>query len=225
MSAMRRPLPIPTGTSLALIILLCSLLMGCSSVAQHTSLPGSGPVLAFGDSITFGTGTSAHESYPALLERMIGQRVINAGIPGEITIDGLARLQELLERERPAVLVLCHGGNDLLRHLDRQKTADTLRAMIRLSSKYGAKPVLLAVPAPELPLIPPPFYEEIAGEFRIPWDKMTLARILSDESLKSDFIHPNGAGYGVLAEAVASLLKQNGLQPATHGLPATTVVR
>ena len=87
-------------------------------------------VVAFGDSITFGTGAEPQESYPAVLEQMIGRRVINAGVPGEITAEGLSRLPQILESEKPALLILCHGGNDHLRQLKRGQAADNIREMI-----------------------------------------------------------------------------------------------
>ena len=53
-------------------------------------------------------------------------------------------------------------------------------------------------------------YKEIAKEFKIPLEEKTLSDILADNSLKSDLIHPNAAGYRRLAEAVAALLKKSG---------------
>ena len=167
-------------------------------------------ILAFGDSITYGTGAAPAESYPAVLERLTGRKVVNAGVPGELSAAGLQRLPELLAQEKPALLLLCHGGNDLLQHLDRQATADNLRAMVRLAREQGVAVVLVSVPAPDLSLSPPPFYAEIAKEFRIPCAAKTLTRILGKGSLKSDYIHPNATGYRQLAEDLAKLLTKRG---------------
>jgi lysophospholipase L1-like esterase len=171
------------------------------------ALPESATVLAFGDSLTYGTGAAGNESYPSRLEQLIRRPVINAGIPGEVTGEGLARLPELLERYRPALLILCHGGNDLLRRSDEAQAADNLRAMIRLARARGVDVVLLGVPKPDLSFSPPVFYASIAREFAIPYDGDTLAGILSDRSRKSDYIHPNALGYQQLAEALQALLQ------------------
>lgn len=192
------------------VMITAFLLAACSSGASLSRLPADSVILAFGDSLTYGTGAGAGESYPAILERKIGRRVVNSGIPGEVTRAGLDRLRETLDRERPALLVLCHGGNDLLRRMKREDTAGHLRAMIRTARERGAEVVLVAVPAPGLSLTPPSFYGEIAKEMSVPLDESTLSAILSDGALKSDAIHPNAAGYERMAEAVAALLRKHG---------------
>lgn len=195
---------------LFIAVFIAFLFCGCSSVPQLPRLPADGVVLAFGDSITFGTGAKGGESYPAVLAQLIGRRVVNAGVPGEVTAEGLARLPGVLDRERPALVVLCHGGNDLLRRLDRGETAANLRALVRMVRERGIAVVLVGVPALDLSLSPPKFYREVADEFAIPYDGKTLPRILGKGSLKSDYIHPNAAGYRELAEALAKLLARSG---------------
>jgi acyl-CoA thioesterase I len=189
------------------------LLAGCTDGPKLPPLPGDGVLLAFGDSLTFGTGAAEGESYPAVLERLTGRRVANYGIPGEISADGLARLPGALEKESPALLILCHGANDLLRQMDRDQAAENLRGMVRIARERGISVVLVAVPSPDLSLAPPEFYSRIAAEFGIPIEKKALKRILGNRSLKSDYIHPNGAGYRQLAGALASLLRKSGAIP------------
>lgn len=194
------------------LVLLASVLVllaaGCRErPPQLRPLPANASILAFGDSLTHGTGAAANESYPFRLEQLIQRPVINAGVPGEVTAEGLARLPELLERYRPALLILCHGGNDLLRRSDEGKAAENLRAMIRLARERGMDVVLLGVPKPDLNLSPPAFYASIAAEFAIPYDGDTLPAILADRARKSDYIHPNALGYRQMAEAVHTLLQ------------------
>ncbi len=198
--------------SILIHLLLCCLILlsGCSRGAQLPPLAADGLVLAFGDSITAGIGAGAGESYPDVLGKLIGRKVVNAGVPGEVSAEGLARLPELLEAQKPALLILCHGGNDLLQRLDQGQTAGNLRAMIRLARERGIAVLLVAVPAPDLSLKPPPFYAELAAKSGLPIEAKILARILGKGALKSDYVHPNAAGYRQLAEALATLLKKSG---------------
>jgi acyl-CoA thioesterase-1 len=185
----------------------------CSQTPQLPLLAADATILAFGDSLTAGTGAGDTESYPAVLTRLTGRNVINAGVPGEVSAGGVQRLPELLERERPALLILCHGGNDLLARQNHQQIADNLRTMLRIAGERGVPVLLVAVPSPDLMLKPPSLYEELAREFRIPLERKVLAHILGKSSLKSDYIHPNAAGYRLLAEALAELLKKSGALP------------
>jgi lysophospholipase L1-like esterase len=115
---------------------------------------------------------------------------------------------ELLDRHRPDLMILCHGGNDLLRRTGEENAAANLKAMIAMAKERRIDVVLLGVPRPGLVLSPPDFYQEIAEEFSIPYEGEILPGILGERSLKSDRFHPNAEGYGKLAEAVASLLKK-----------------
>ena len=185
-------------------------LAACSSTVHLPKLADDAVIVAFGDSITFGTGAGPQESYPAYLEKMIGRRVVNAGVPGEVTASGLSRLPEVLDQEKPSLVIICHGGNDYLRRLNRKQAADNIREMVRLAGQKGAAVVLVAVPALGLSVTPAPLYRDIAKEWRVPLEEETLSSILADNKFKSDLIHPNTAGYRRLAESVANLLKKSG---------------
>lgn len=192
--------------------LLCAalLLSACSSAPSLSPLAPEAVIVAFGDSLTFGTGASETESYPAQLERLIGRRVIDAGVPGEVSAAGLERLPAVLDEHRPQLLLLCEGGNDFLRQLGKRQAAEHLRAMVRLARSRGVDVLLIGTPQPGLTITPPGFYADIAAEFRIPYEGEVIGRVLRDETLKSDPIHPNAAGYGQIAASVAALLGKAG---------------
>ena len=191
-------------------LLLAALITGCGKGAQVASLALNDTVLAFGDSLTFGTGAAAHESYPAKLATLIGRKVVNAGVPGEVSAAGLQRLPEVLEEVQPKLLILCHGGNDFLRKLSDADAAANLRAMITLARDKGVSVVLVATPKPGFSLAPPPFYAELAKELALPFNDDVLKSILRDNDLKSDLVHPNAKGYAQMAETIAKLLKKAG---------------
>ena len=191
----------------AIFLALLLLFAACSKTPQLAKLPNDAVILAFGDSLTFGTGATPQTSYPAMLEKLIGRRVIGAGVPGEVTAEGLERLPDVIEEENPRLLILCHGGNDLLRKTGEDKAEANLRAMIALAKSKGIQVVMIAVPKPGFTLASPPYYEKIASDLQLPIESKILRSILSSPDLKSDTVHPNAAGYEKMAEAIAELLK------------------
>ena len=202
-------MPIAIGSLRVAAIALLLLLAACSKTPQLAKLPSDAVVLAFGDSLTFGTGATPETSYPAELEKLIGRRVVSAGVPGEITADGLERLPDVIEEENPKLLILCHGGNDLLRQTGEDKAEANLRAMVVLAKSKGIAVVLVTVPKPGLTLTAPAYYEKIATEMQLPIETSILRNILTSPDLKSDTIHPNAAGYRKMAEAIAELLRSS----------------
>lgn len=167
-------------------------------------------ILAFGDSLTWGTGAAENESYPAVLSTLIGRTVVRDGVPGEVTAEGLARLEGSLDEHRPKLVIVCLGGNDMLRQVPDAEIAANLRRIVQRVRESGAAVVLVGVPRPQLLGAPPGFYDAIASEFGIPYERAALKDILYDRALKSDPIHPNAQGYRKLAEAIAALLKKAG---------------
>jgi acyl-CoA thioesterase-1 len=200
----------PARQRLAVLVLGLVLAACGTRVPPLARLDNDAIVVAFGNSITYGTGAEPGESYPAQLEMLIGRRVVNAGVPGELSADGERRLESVLDRYQPALLLLCHAGNDLLRRIDPQQAEAHLRAMIRLARSRGVQVVLIAVPRPGLLLKPAPFYRDLAEEFAIPIEENVLPDVLSNRDLKSDTVHPNAAGYRKVAEGVSALLRQAG---------------
>jgi lysophospholipase L1-like esterase len=191
-------------------LIVAAALAGCGAKNKVEKLDPSAVVLAFGDSLTYGTGANPEESYPAVLGRAIGRKVVNAGVPGETSAQGLERLPEVLDEVKPRLLILCHGGNDFLRRLDETQAAANVRSMIRLARAKGIDVVLLATPKPGLPPSIPTFYGEIAAEQKIPFEEAAIRTVLFDNRLKSDMVHPNGQGYAQIAAAVEKMLKKSG---------------
>lgn len=195
---------------LALFWVAALALAGCGDATKLARLAPDAVVLAFGDSLTFGTGAAEADSYPAQLERLIGRKVVRAAVPGEVSAQALARLPTALEEHQPKLLVLCTGGNDFLRNLSQAEAAANLRRMIALAKERGAEVLLIGTPEKGLLVAPPKFYAEIAKEFGIPYEGKVIGEILRNSELKSDPIHPNARGYRLMAERLAELLKKSG---------------
>lgn len=175
-----------------------------------SGLPPDAVILAFGDSLTSGTGAGKGDDFPAQLAGLIEREVINAGVSGELSAAGRERLPRLLDRYQPDLVILCHGGNDMLQQRDPETTADNLHAMIDKIRAAGSEVLLLAVPEPGLLPAAAAVYDRLAADTSTPVMTGILADILSSPSLKSDAVHPNKAGYAKLARAIATKLRQAG---------------
>ena len=180
---------------------------GCDSSGPAIApLNQQSVVLAFGDSLTHGTGASSGQSYPDVLGELLRRRVINVGIPGEVTAAGLKRLPGVLDRYKPTLVILCEGGNDFLRRRSQDQTINNLKAMIELIRSRGADVILVGVPRLGFGLEVPDFYEQLAEEYAIPFERDIVLDLLGDDDMKSDAIHPNAAGYRKMAETLHELI-------------------
>ena len=207
---MSTPIALPGRPALFSCCALFAILTACSRTPALPPLKADDVVLAFGNSLTYGTGAGQGESYATILETLINRKVINAGVPGELTPGGLARLPGLLEEHQPALLILCHGGNDMLMRAGEKQAADNLRRMIELAKDRGVGVILVGVPRPGLLLSTSRLYKSAAADADVPYLGGTLADVLSDRTLKSDAVHPNAPGYRKLAEAIADVMTKAG---------------
>lgn len=208
---------------LAIPALLLALLTACGSDASRAggasaspglSAPADDPavVVFLGDSLTAGYGLAAEQAFPALVESELldegfDVRVVNAGVSGDTTAGGLARLDWLLS-QGPDVVVVGLGGNDGLRGLPLDASEENLRAIVRRSRDAGARVVLLGMK------IPPNYgfeyagrfegmYEEIADDLDVALVPFLLEGVAARPTLNlPDRIHPNARGHQILAETV-----------------------
>jgi len=192
-------------------LLLLLFLAACNdSQQQFAKLPDDAIILAFGDSLTYGTGANKGESYSAVLEILVNRKVINAGVPGELSMQGLKRLPKLLDKYHPDLLILCHGGNDILQKEDLAEAEANIRQMIILAENRNIPVILLGVPKPGLFLNDADLYNNIAENTDVTFIPNLIAKVLSDASMKSDPVHPNNAGYSKMASTLADTLKNSG---------------
>lgn len=191
--------------------LIIILLSGCGGETPRLApLSADAVILAFGDSLTKGYGAAEDESYPAVLARLSARRVINAGVSGEVSGEGLRRLPAMLEQHRPRLLILCHGGNDMLRGRSLTRMEDNLRGMAQLARERAIPVVLLGVPNRGLFLASYEAYARIAEDMNLVFIEDLIPEILGDSDLKSDAIHPNASGYRMMAETIHAALQKSG---------------
>ena len=194
------------------VVALCALLLlaACDRPPTLPKLDSQDVIVAFGDSLTHGTGASTNDAYPAVLASLTGRTVINAGVPGDTTASALQRLPEVLAEHQPRLVLLCLGGNDMLRKHSAAATENNLRLLVQTIRASGAGVVLIGVPEPRLFGGAPDFYARIAEDMQLPLEEDVFNDVLKDNRLKSDAIHANAAGYRVIAERLAAFLQEAG---------------
>lgn len=204
--------------NILLAALLATSLPACGRKPKLSPLPPGSTVLAFGDSVTFGTGAGAGEDWPTQLARMTGWRIINAGVPGDTAEAARARIQPLLDQHRPGLVIIEIGGNDFLRRRPATAVKEDLRQLVRASRAAGAQVVLVAVP--ELSLLAAvagkpsdsPIYRDVGKEENTPVIADVFSGILAKPELCADRIHPNAEGYLELARGIAAGLQWLGIK-------------
>ncbi|TLU64228.1 arylesterase [Thalassotalea litorea] len=193
-----------------LFVCLCALLVNGCGGPQLKPLDSDATILAFGDSLTAGKGVAIEQSYPTVLSQLTGLDVINAGVSGEISKDGLARLPEVLDQYPVDLMILIEGGNDILRNLDLSQTQENLDQMIQLAKHRGIDVVLFGVPKKSLFSDSADFYHVLANKHGLIFDDELIADMLRSSQFKSDSVHFNQKGYYKLAARAHELLQDNG---------------
>ncbi|UCC13276.1 MAG: arylesterase [Gammaproteobacteria bacterium] len=161
-------------------------------------------LLILGDSLSAGYGLARNEAWAALLQRRLQEegyphRVINAGISGDTTRGGLARLPRALSIHQPQIVVIELGGNDGLRAIPAEEIRDNLTKLVILSRESGAKPLIAGVTLP--PNYGPEYtrsfqaaFESVATEQQVPLTPFILEGIaLRQGMMQDDGIHPTAA--------------------------------
>jgi lysophospholipase L1-like esterase len=170
-------------------------------------LPPQTKIVAFGDSITFGYRVDKDKNYPSKLSKLLGAEVFNQGVNGEQSFEGLKRLPAILEKYKPQILVICHGGNDILRKKSLVQAKENIANMIKLARAQDIHVILIGVPKFEiLSLATAQMYYELASELDVPLEDSALETILNDSNLKLDNVHPNEQGYELLSISVAKII-------------------
>ncbi len=190
-----------------------------SAPSAPAAAAATGPLVVFlGDSLTAGLGLEGSQAYPALVGETLAKsghpvRVINAGVSGDTTAGGLARLDWLLS-QKPDVVVVGLGGNDGLRGLPLGEVEGNLRKIVSHAKEAGAKVLLLGMQIP--PNYGPEYtkgfreiYPRIAKELDVPLVPFVLEGVGGVESLnQADGIHPTAEGQEKVAGTVAPYVEE-----------------
>jgi acyl-CoA thioesterase-1 len=164
-------------------------------------------VLAFGDSITAGFGVSAESSYPSQLQRELDKRgyayrVVNQGVSGATTVEGLGRLQRALALQ-PEIVIIELGGNDVEYRIPANVTRENLRKMIQ-RFRAGGTTVFLAGRGGETGTL----QAELAKEEHVGFIGAFLEGVAGHrELLLNDGRHPTGDGYAIVVQNVLKTIE------------------
>ncbi|MGB2600848.1 MAG: GDSL-type esterase/lipase family protein [Candidatus Omnitrophota bacterium] len=186
------------------LVLIAFSLSGCGPSIKNADSQGT-QIICFGDSITFGQGAKKGGDYPAYLREMVKRDVINEGISGETTEEGLDRIEEdVLERD-PYLVIIEFGANDYFKKVPQQETLDNLEQMVSRVQGEGAMVAVCDISGGAIMGAYNIYHKELKrlarrkGAIFIPY---LMKGILQDPSLKSDQIHPNAEGYKIIAKRV-----------------------
>lgn len=205
-------------------IVICWIVMSvvaCGRDYRYTPLPSTSNVVILGDSLTFGTGAAAGEDYASRLASNTGWNIVNAGVPGNTSSDGLARLTGLLAEHEAGeqkidLLIIELGGNDFLRRVPETETVNNLKSILNQAKANKIQTALIAIPefspfgAAFGNLSDHPLYEKLAEETGTPLIEDVFSNVLAKNSLKADAIHPNAEGYRVVASELQNALSDLG---------------
>lgn len=205
------------------------LLQGCGGAdkqREHAAPPDTStapaedprPVIAaFGDSLTEGFGVDPGQSYPAVLQRELdargyGYRVVNLGVSGDTTTDGLARLSTVLDY-KPRIVILEFGANDGLRGIPVDRARANLEKMITALRDSGATVILAGM------TLPPNYgsdfirrfegmYRDLAAQYGLPLIPFLLEGVGgTGRYMQRDGLHPNAEGNVKVAHNVLEVLE------------------
>jgi len=180
------------------LLLSCFLLTACGS-REPVVLNGEN-IICFGDSLTYGTGAVPNKSYPAQLADIIGQPVINAGRPGDTTARALQRLERDVLSKAPRIVMITLGGNDMKNGVDKKTAFKNLREIVEAIQAREALVVVGGVKVPFWDRGYEDEYEKLAEETGALLIPNVFKGLMGHDDLMHDAIHPNAAGYKIMAE-------------------------
>lgn len=193
---------------LGLVLVVSTLFFIFKKSPTITNYPSRGTtIIAFGDSLVEGVGATTGNDFVSLLAQKISQPIINMGVAGNTTSDGLGRV-EMINREDPKVVLLLLGGNDFLRKVPIEETFKNIDDIVVKIQSKGAVVVLLGIQGGILSDKYDEHFEDIAEKRGTLYVPNVLDGIIGHGELMDDAIHPNDKGYKKIADKIYPILKK-----------------
>ena len=201
----------PRAASLLVALLTLSLGTACDS-SVSPSKPAA-QIVAFGDSLVVGFGTSSGNNFVSLLSNRVGISIANAGRLGDTTGSALGRLQSDVIARQPKIVIVLLGGNDLLQNVPLQQRVSNITSIAQQIRSTGATVILVGLGND--PIDPYggalPGIASQTGSTHVPG---ILEGIFGVPGLMADSIHPNDAGHRIMADRLEPALRAALAQPA-----------
>ena len=164
------------------------------------------PIVAFGDSLVEGIGASHANDWVSLLSNRYAVPLINQGKKEDTTRSAQARLEHDVLHHDPLLVILLLGGNDIIFRIPKKETFSNLGTMIDRIQTHGAGVLLVGVRGGILADAFEGHFQDLAEKKTIPFIANVLEGILDDTRLMSDQLHPNDAGYRMIADRIEASL-------------------
>lgn len=176
--------------------------------SKITNYPSAGTsIVMFGDSLVEGVGATEGNTLPELLSKKLGKEVINMGIRGQTSAQGLSRINTVIDKD-PKVVIVLFGGNDYLHQVPREVTFKNIDDIVAILQEFGAVVVLAGIQGG---IIDDPYeseFKRIARERGALYIPSVLSGIIGDGTKMSDQVHPNDIGYGIIAKKIYPIVKK-----------------
>ena len=191
-----------------LVVLVTGYFLFFDTDEKITNYPSSGTtIIAFGDSLVEGVGSTKNNDFVSKLSSRIKTPIINLGKSGDTTKEALTRLDDVLENN-PKIVLLLLGGNDYLRKSSKEETFSNLGLMIESIQHSGSIVILLGVKGGILKDEYKDDFKELSKKYGTAYVPNVLDGVFGHPDLMSDTIHPNDAGYEIIAEKIYPVIKE-----------------
>ncbi|MBI5816868.1 MAG: arylesterase [Candidatus Yonathbacteria bacterium] len=168
--------------------------------------PSSGEtIIAFGDSLVEGVGSTQGNDFVSLLSARINTPIINLGHPGDTTAEAFARIDIVLSKNPKVVMVLL-GGNDFLKRVPKHEMLSNLEQIITAIQSKGAVAILLGVRGGLITDSYESDLKSLAQKMGSAYVPNVLKGLIGDPKYMDDSVHPNNAGYAIIADHVYPVL-------------------
>jgi lysophospholipase L1-like esterase len=193
--------------SLWFIVAALVVFPGCAK-REITNLNSQGRnIICFGDSITAGYGAEPGEDYPTALSGMTDAPVINAGVSADTTVNGLARIESDVLAKDPFLVIIEFFGNDFTRGIPKEETLDNIKEMVERIQAGGAMVAIADISAGMFLGEYRPALMKLSRQTHSIFIPAILSGIVTNPSMKSDFLHPNASGYKLIAQRIYLAIK------------------